>query len=395
MCAWWPNSKWRPTGSPSPGAAFCWAAGRSTRQGCGATQTLQRLWLLLCFGSLQTLTGRNQLLFGADWQFAWSRQLAQLARSARTSWEPGIWPCLFGFRHRAVGNTISLGFARGAARKRWLVVQGQATPDEIMYHHVSSRLSQPALFQELITGAFGNYARTCFQHFGDRVKHWITLNEFGPQLTSSVLIRPHLGSLFFNLPLGTVTRPWCSAAWVSDCSNRLPKLIKTLQFVKGLETDCKVLGYNTGDHAPGHTHDKDCEPYIAGETSGSFSQWVNDFPVQAVEGDPKSQLNERFCKRHAINKSPIFSPVLKCSDCSACRPQHAFGTCGSRQNLPRGAWAPVKFRRSRPDRSWPVLTHNRPAHIAQICTELKMTWDQDFAKQGGKALAKVLIIFLW
>lgn len=39
--------------------------------------------------------------------------------------------------------------------------------------------------QDLIR-AFGSYARICFQHFGDRVKHWITLNEFGAQLMSSV-----------------------------------------------------------------------------------------------------------------------------------------------------------------------------------------------------------------
>lgn len=61
--------------------------------------------------------------------------------------------------------------------------------------------------KEPITSAFSTYARTCFKHFGDRVKNWITLNE-----------------------------PWCSA----------------------------VLGYNTGDHAPGYTDAGECAPYIAG-----------------------------------------------------------------------------------------------------------------------------------
>ena len=51
---------------------------------------------------------------------------------------------------------------------------------------------------------FGEYARICFESFGDRVKHWITLNE-----------------------------PWCSA----------------------------VLGYGNGHHAPGHK--SNTEPYIA------------------------------------------------------------------------------------------------------------------------------------
>ena len=31
--------------------------------------------------------------------------------------------------------------------------------------------------KDLIIEAFGLYARTCYEHFGDRVKHWITLNE--------------------------------------------------------------------------------------------------------------------------------------------------------------------------------------------------------------------------
>mmetsp|Transcript_35540 Transcript_35540/g.53794 ORF Transcript_35540/g.53794 Transcript_35540/m.53794 type:complete len:465 (-) Transcript_35540:120-1514(-) len=51
---------------------------------------------------------------------------------------------------------------------------------------------------------FAAYARICFKHFGDRAKRWITLNE-----------------------------PWV----------------------------CSVLGYRTGDHAPGHKHPD--EPYIA------------------------------------------------------------------------------------------------------------------------------------
>ncbi|GMH42844.1 hypothetical protein BSKO_10763 [Bryopsis sp. KO-2023] len=53
---------------------------------------------------------------------------------------------------------------------------------------------------------FAAYARLCFQHFGDRVKWWITLNE-----------------------------PWCSA----------------------------LLGYGTGEHAPGRTCAPAVEPYLA------------------------------------------------------------------------------------------------------------------------------------
>lgn len=55
-----------------------------------------------------------------------------------------------------------------------------------------------------IVDCFGVYARICFENFGDRVQHWITLNE-----------------------------PWCSA----------------------------VLGYGLGQHAPGHISND--EPYVA------------------------------------------------------------------------------------------------------------------------------------
>jgi beta-galactosidase len=57
-----------------------------------------------------------------------------------------------------------------------------------------------------IQDAFAAYARICFARFGDRVKHWLTLNE-----------------------------PWCSA----------------------------FLGYGNGVHAPGRTKNPQSEPYIA------------------------------------------------------------------------------------------------------------------------------------
>eukprot|EP00929_Paragymnodinium_shiwhaense_P059971 TRINITY_DN29996_c0_g1_i1.p1 TRINITY_DN29996_c0_g1~~TRINITY_DN29996_c0_g1_i1.p1 ORF type:complete len:587 (-),score=104.70 TRINITY_DN29996_c0_g1_i1:569-2329(-) len=60
--------------------------------------------------------------------------------------------------------------------------------------------------KEDVTTAFGAYARTCFQRFGDRVTNWITLNE-----------------------------PWCAAQ----------------------------LGFGSGDHAPGRSDQGDTEPYLA------------------------------------------------------------------------------------------------------------------------------------
>jgi len=57
-----------------------------------------------------------------------------------------------------------------------------------------------------VAGDFEQYAAVCFDHFGDRVKHWVTFNE-----------------------------PWCSTA----------------------------LGYASGEHAPGHSKAPGTEPYQA------------------------------------------------------------------------------------------------------------------------------------
>lgn len=73
------------------------------------------------------------------------------------------------------------------------------------------------LNKEEITLDFERYARVCFEHFGDRVKHWITLNE-----------------------------PWCACAW----------------------------GYATGRMAPGRSSDRKwskagdtkTEPWIVGHS---------------------------------------------------------------------------------------------------------------------------------
>ncbi|CAD7695191.1 unnamed protein product [Ostreobium quekettii] len=59
---------------------------------------------------------------------------------------------------------------------------------------------------DAVIDAYVEYARLCFTHFGDRVKRWITFNE-----------------------------PWCVA----------------------------VLGFGTGEHAPGRSRDPGREPYLA------------------------------------------------------------------------------------------------------------------------------------
>lgn len=79
----------------------------------------------------------------------------------------------------------------------WITLYHWDLPEDLYLH------SQGWLNSEIVD-IFGEYARICFESFGDRVKNWITLNE-----------------------------PWCSS----------------------------VLGYGTGEHAPGHQDRK--EPYIA------------------------------------------------------------------------------------------------------------------------------------
>ena len=79
----------------------------------------------------------------------------------------------------------------------WITLYHWDLPEDLYLHHQGWLSSS-------IMDKFGEYARICFESFGDRVKHWITLNE-----------------------------PWCSA----------------------------VLGYGNGHHAPGHK--SNTEPYIA------------------------------------------------------------------------------------------------------------------------------------
>ncbi|WVR09713.1 hypothetical protein IAU60_006789 [Kwoniella sp. DSM 27419] len=83
------------------------------------------------------------------------------------------------------------------------------------------------LDKEEIVADFTRYARLCFERFGDRVKHWLTMNE-----------------------------PWCTA----------------------------VLGHGKGDFAPGHV--SDTEPWIVGHNiilahAHAAKLYINEFkPVQ-------------------------------------------------------------------------------------------------------------------
>jgi len=88
------------------------------------------------------------------------------------------------------------------------LLEKNITPWVTLYHWdlpLALEMQHDGWLNPNIADWFANYAAVCFEHFGDRVKHWITLNE-----------------------------PWCAA----------------------------VLGYGLGVHAPGRVSAD--EPYIAG-----------------------------------------------------------------------------------------------------------------------------------
>jgi beta-galactosidase len=88
------------------------------------------------------------------------------------------------------------------------LIEKGITPWVTLFHWdlpLALQIEKDGLLNKQIAEDFADYARVCFKHFGDRVKHWITLNE-----------------------------PWCSA----------------------------MLGHGIGCKAPGRQSDS--EPYLAG-----------------------------------------------------------------------------------------------------------------------------------
>ena len=172
-----------------------------------------------------TTPGRDQLLLGADWLLAWSRSF-----------------CL----HWTFPNFLMLIPHPLQGIEPWVTLYHWDLPEAL--HEKGGWLSKDwnlKLFirckllhwrmkpfelnlQDLIR-AFGSYARICFQHFGDRVKHWITLNEFGAQLMSS--LAPTVPVKVLQL-----TRPWCSAAVA---------LRQTLFFTWMTMKICQFAGFTT------------------------------------------------------------------------------------------------------------------------------------------------------
>mmetsp|Transcript_54709 Transcript_54709/g.116253 ORF Transcript_54709/g.116253 Transcript_54709/m.116253 type:complete len:480 (-) Transcript_54709:342-1781(-) len=96
---------------------------------------------------------------------------------------------------------------------------------------------------KIIVPAFEDYARICFERFGDRVNYWITINE-----------------------------PWC-IAW---------------------------LGYGTGEHAPGRRHSPGHEPYLAAHSL--LLAHANAVALYRAEFNPKGTgkigitLNADWCE---------------------------------------------------------------------------------------------------
>lgn len=119
------------------------------------------------------------------------------------------------------------------------------------------------LNKDIIVPAFAEYARLCFSRFGDRVKYWITINE-----------------------------PWCIS----------------------------ILGYGTGEHAPGRCQNPDVEPYLAAHSmllahANAVSIYRKEFNNNGKIG---ITLNSDWCeplpsndpRQYALNKEAAERSML-------------------------------------------------------------------------------------
>jgi len=112
-----------------------------------------------------------------------------------------------------VGETTGEPLPDGVAFYNNLIdglVRRNITPAATLYHwDLPAALEHWAVEgpkRDNLINAFGHYSRTCFRLYGDRVKHWLTLNE-----------------------------PWVAA----------------------------IIGHVVGEHAPGHTEKPGTEGYVA------------------------------------------------------------------------------------------------------------------------------------
>uniref|UniRef100_A0A7S1XB24 Beta-glucosidase n=1 Tax=Compsopogon caeruleus TaxID=31354 RepID=A0A7S1XB24_9RHOD len=112
----------------------------------------------------------------------------------------------------------------------WVTLYHWDLPAQLENNHGGMRGSRFA-------DAFLFFAKTCFLRFGDRVKHWITLNE-----------------------------PWCVA----------------------------VLGFATGEQAPGRTSASTSEPYIVGHNMLLAHAKVVDFYRREIAPQHGGQIGITF-----------------------------------------------------------------------------------------------------